>query len=262
MRVELGEVEFSGDEEENGANGLEPAVVPDLALGRLEQPVKRFDEAVSLARARPGGDAVDVSADHLRDRLHGLDLRAIHVGAPLVQHGLDDVDLPSVENRPELVPVHPGPCSAFPRDLRDERVETGALSRADAGGILEQRPPQVLEFGVETLFDAGGRVERPGSVGDDMELVEGDLGVGQVLRDALDERRRHVDGNRSDRLRVAAAGGISRHRAITSASKSSVNPEHRPAQGGSTNATRPSGNRTRGTRALRSHSCWKKLRWR
>jgi hypothetical protein len=42
---------------------------------------------------------------------------------------------------------------------------------------------------------------------DGMELVEGDGGVGQVLGDALDEGRAHIDADFLDRLGVAAVRG-------------------------------------------------------
>ena len=62
--------------------------------------------------------------------------------------------------------------------------------------------------------------------------------------------------------RATAANGISRHRLMTSASNNSEKPDRRPAQGGLTSATRPSGSLTRGTRASSTHSCWKKFRCR
>ena len=61
---------------------------------------------------------------------------------------------------------------------------------------------------------------------DDVELVEGDLGIGQVTRHALDERRRHVDGHRPDRLRVAAAGGEFRRELPDDAGASPLADEH------------------------------------
>ena len=63
MWVEAGEVEFSGDEKEDGADRFEPAVAAGLALGGLEQAVERLDEAVGLPGAHPGGDSVDALLD-------------------------------------------------------------------------------------------------------------------------------------------------------------------------------------------------------
>ena len=48
MRTDLGEVEFSSDEEEHGAHGGEPGVAAGLAFGGLEEAVVRFNEAVGL----------------------------------------------------------------------------------------------------------------------------------------------------------------------------------------------------------------------
>lgn len=42
MRVESGEVELAGDQEEHGAHSAQAAVAACLALGRLEQPVEGF----------------------------------------------------------------------------------------------------------------------------------------------------------------------------------------------------------------------------
>jgi hypothetical protein len=42
------------------------------------------------------------------DLLHGLDLRAHDVGAPLSQHGGNDVELPAVEDIAQLFAIEPG----------------------------------------------------------------------------------------------------------------------------------------------------------
>jgi hypothetical protein len=56
IRVKFGEVEFTGKQENDGADRGEPAVATRLALGRLKQSVDRFQKAVGLARLRPGDD--------------------------------------------------------------------------------------------------------------------------------------------------------------------------------------------------------------
>ena len=113
MGVEPVEVEFAGDEEDDGAHGLEAAVAAGLALGGLDQAVQRFEEAVGLSGSRPGGDAVEVLADGLGDGLHGFDLGAVHVDAPLVEHAFDDVDLPALEDGGQLLELRPGAGGAF-----------------------------------------------------------------------------------------------------------------------------------------------------
>ena len=89
MWVDFGEVEFAGDQEEHGAHGGEAYEAAGLALGCLEQAVYGFDKAVGLTSLRPRHDAVEMTTNHLCDFLHGLDLRAHHVGTPLIQ-GLPD----------------------------------------------------------------------------------------------------------------------------------------------------------------------------
>ena len=42
MRVEAREVELAGDQEDDGAHGVEPGVAAGLALGGLEQAVDGF----------------------------------------------------------------------------------------------------------------------------------------------------------------------------------------------------------------------------
>lgn len=69
MRVDLGEVELSGDQD-----GFEAHITAGLALGGLEQAVERLQEAIGLARLGPCNDAVEMLADHARDLLHWLDL--------------------------------------------------------------------------------------------------------------------------------------------------------------------------------------------
>jgi len=54
IRIDRREVEFPGDQADHGAYGREPAVVAGFALGRLEQAVKGFQEAVGGPRLRPG----------------------------------------------------------------------------------------------------------------------------------------------------------------------------------------------------------------
>ena len=68
-----GEVQFSGDEEEDCFHGLEPSVTTRFSFCGLEQPVESFDEAAGLAGPRPSDDAVKMVADHSGDVLHGLD---------------------------------------------------------------------------------------------------------------------------------------------------------------------------------------------
>ena len=92
MWVDLAEIELAGEQEDDGADGGERAITPGLALSGLEQTVDSFEETVILARLGPSDDAVDMRANHLRHRFHGLNLRAHDVGGPLREHGTHDID--------------------------------------------------------------------------------------------------------------------------------------------------------------------------
>jgi hypothetical protein len=96
---------FPGDEGEDGFHGLEAGVTARLSFCDLEQPIEGFDEAAGLARPRPGDDAVEMVADHGGDLLHGLDLGAHDIGAPLREHGGDDIDLLAIEDIAQLFAI-------------------------------------------------------------------------------------------------------------------------------------------------------------
>src|SRR5262250_1713924 len=96
--VDTGEVELAGNEEQHGAHCGKAGVAAGFAFGRLEEAVEGLDEAVGLTSLGPGDDAVEVPADHAGDILHWLDLRAQDIGAPLLEHGGDDVDPLAIED--------------------------------------------------------------------------------------------------------------------------------------------------------------------
>jgi hypothetical protein len=207
MRVDLGEVELAGDEKYDGANGREAAVAARLALGGLEQAVDGFEETVGLARLRPGDDALQMRADHFGHLLHWLDLRAHHVGGPLQQHAAYDIDLLTLQNFPQLLFVEPAACRSLGGRLRDQGVQIVAGIRRQIRPIMQQLPAQSLEARIGALLDAAGLIDGGIGMSDDVELVEGDLGVGQVLGYAADKGRRHVDGDGFDRLGIATVRG-------------------------------------------------------
>ena len=70
VRVDAGEVELAGNEEQHGTHGGEAGITAGFALGRLEEAVEGLDEAVGLTGLGPGDDAVEVAADHAGNRLH------------------------------------------------------------------------------------------------------------------------------------------------------------------------------------------------
>lgn len=66
-------------------------------------------------------------------------------------------------------------------------------------------------------------------MGDDVELVEGDPGIGQMLGDAQDVRRRHVDGDGLDGRGIAAVGGEIGGKGLHRLGLSSLGDEQDPA---------------------------------
>ena len=78
-----------------------------------------------------------MSADHRGDLLHGLDLGAHDVGAPLSQHGGNDVELPAVEDIAQLFAIEPGAGGAFGGELDDEAIEVAGLVGGEFAFILE-----------------------------------------------------------------------------------------------------------------------------
>ena len=64
--------------------------------------------------------------------------------------------------------------------------------------VLEQGPAQTFERWIGLLLDAPHLVHGLARMSDHMELVEGDRGLWQMISDAFDEGRRHVDADRAD----------------------------------------------------------------
>ena len=172
-------MELACNEEDDHPDCAEATVPAGLALGGLEQAVDGLEEAVGLPGSHPGEDALEMTADHLGDLFHGLDLRAQHVAAPAIEQQVHDVRLLAGEDVAQLLPVVPGARGARGGHSSEESVELGVLRGGELAAILQQHPAQPLEARVELLFDPAHLVDRLGGVGDHVELVEGDLGVGR-----------------------------------------------------------------------------------
>ncbi len=74
MWIECAEVEFSSNQEDDGANSSQSPIPSGLAFGGLEQAVNGFEEAIGHSCSCPGNDALKVVSNHPRYILHGLDL--------------------------------------------------------------------------------------------------------------------------------------------------------------------------------------------
>ena len=82
--------------------------------------------------------------------------------------------------------------------VRQQCIQLAALRAAELAAVFQQRPAQPLEARIEFLLPAAHLVDRRRGMRDHMELIESDLRVGEVLRNATDEGRPHVDAHRLD----------------------------------------------------------------
>ncbi len=186
MRVDRGEVELAGVQEDHGADGGQAREAASAAFGGLEQTVDGFEKAVGLARGGPGHDAVQMATHQGGDLLHGCDLRAHHAAAPVGQHRAHHVDLLAAQDVAQLLLVDPGTRGAAHRAARDQGVQIGGGRARQIGTILQQRPTQALQGGVGMPLQATRPIDCRAGVRDDMELVERDAGRRQVLAHPLD----------------------------------------------------------------------------
>src|SRR5215471_1301514 len=74
------------------------------------------------------------------------------IGAPLPEHGGNDIDLLAVEDVAQVLAVEPGASGALAGRLRDQAVELGARFGGQAITVLEQCPAQSFEAGIVALF--------------------------------------------------------------------------------------------------------------
>jgi hypothetical protein len=103
-------------------------------------------------------------------------------------------------------PIQLGARGALGGESYDGRVEIYGLLAGKFTSVLEQGPAQALESGVGFLFAAAHLIEGLAGVSDDVEFVEGDFGIGQMVADAFDEGRRHLDGSGRDVVEVGLVG--------------------------------------------------------
>ena len=153
---------------------------------------------LGLARGDPGEDAVEMSADHCGDFFHLLDLRAQHVAAPAVEQEACNVWLLAGEDLAQVLAVLPGACGAGRGHLCEQPIALRALCGGERGAILQQPPALAPEARVELLLDAAHLVDGFRGMGDDVERVEGDLGIGQMLADSANAGRGPIDTDHLD----------------------------------------------------------------
>ena len=206
MRVKSAEIEFASDEEDHRTHRVDVGVAARTALGSLKQAIECFEKAIGLPGLRPSHDAFEMGADHPSDLFHRLDLGAQHIGTPLPKQGRNNIDLFAVENLAQLFAVQPCFGSALGGDMSDQRIQIGGLTGRQLASVLEQCPAQPLQRGIGLLLGTAHLVHGGRGMGNDMELVERDAGIGQVIGDTFDEGGRHVDAGRIDLAGIAAMG--------------------------------------------------------
>lgn len=138
--------------------------------GGLEQSVDGLQESVGLARLRPSHDTLQMRANHLGHVLHRIELGAHDAGAPVLQHGANDIDLLAIQDFTQLLLVDPGTRGTFDRHLGNQGVQVGSRLRLELGRILEQSPAHAFEGLVGALLDAAHLVHRHAGVADDVEF--------------------------------------------------------------------------------------------
>ena len=122
MWIDAAKVDFPCNQEDHRANRREAAIAPGFSFGGLKQAIQGFDEAIGLAGAGPGHNAIQMFSNHFSYHLHWLDFRSVDVGAPLIEHVGNNPDLLAVEDLPQLFAVEPGPRGALAGDTGNQPV--------------------------------------------------------------------------------------------------------------------------------------------
>ena len=207
MCVELLKIELASNEEYHRSHGIEIGVAVCFPFGCLEQSIERFDEAIGLSGLSPSHDAVEVVADHFGDLFHRFDFGTHDIGAPLLQHGRNDIDLLAFEDAPQLLFIKPRTGGTLGCYLGDQHAHVGALCGGQFFSAFEQWPEQPFDRRISLLFDSAHLFDGGRCMCDDMELVERNTGVGQVVADTFDKGWRHIDTDRSDVVHITVMSG-------------------------------------------------------
>jgi len=87
-----------------------------------------------------------------------------------------------------------------------EGYESILLGGVEIGCILQPDIAASGEFGMVLPFDAADFVDSVIDEADDVKLVKGDGSVGQLLGNAFDEGRRHIDADFGNGFGIALMG--------------------------------------------------------
>lgn len=163
-----------------------PGDGPDLA-------VERLGPAVGQAATNVGEDALEVSADGVRELAERLEPSFDRPGEPLVEFAASDVDLTAIEDPPERLLEQVGPEQPPVSPLK--RRQLLDVEPLQVPRVLEQRPPGLLErlaiIGIVDLADLGAADLVESVVGEplDVKAVEDDGCLGRPVLDGPEMRR-------------------------------------------------------------------------
>lgn len=199
-------VQFTRHQIDHDHEIVQGAIAPRLGLGRLDQAVDTFQQAVRHPRLKPAQDAVLVLPNRPR---HVNERRQPAVGGP---------EIPPLQ-------VRAGPfgrlvvevLETFPEPQRPRRFQVqpsvlqvgqpGPLPNGQVPPVFQPQVARPLQFRPLALLrppDLVHRlVEQPGHV----KFVEGDPGRGQMLPHPRLKGRRHVDADFRHLGRRSAMGG-------------------------------------------------------
>src|SRR5271165_5633946 len=199
------QVEFPGEEVDDGFEVSDRAIASCLGLGGLDQTVDALDEAVGNLAVEPAQDAVPVTLDGVCRVYDGLEPA---VGGP---------EIPFLEIAGRCLGggliVEFLECEADPvgtpglEMARRQSVERGPLQLRQIGRVAQPDVAGAAQQALPLLFGTAHLVDRVVDDLDGMELVESDFCIGQAFAHTFDEGRAHVDADFADRLGVTAMGG-------------------------------------------------------
>jgi len=184
-----------------------PAViVAGVAVQPEIQPtVDAFEDAVVDSGGKPAEDSVWMAADGFGDVDDGLDAAVCGPEIPsfeVVFSVFRRLGIEILEDQPNLVGAGGFQMAAS----KVEGLELLFLTGREVVGVLEPDIAGAGEFRMELTFQAPDLIDGFVDEADDVELVEGEGGVGQMIAHAFDEGLRHVGADLGNGLGISLMG--------------------------------------------------------
>ena len=187
------EIKFTCDEVGDCHEVLERVVAARLYLCCLYEGVNARDEAAGDAAVEPGKDTVAIAHQRCGDLLHGFEARTSGPRAPAVK--LDLSPLPVRFLIDVLARETHGPRTSGFQVVSSERVTCRHLASRQIGVVHQPEVAAALEFWPALGLVAPHFIDGITDQLHDMKLVEGDLGLGEVLAHASDVGTAHIDAD-------------------------------------------------------------------